>query len=122
MGNIIHRGDIFYANLNDNVTGSEQTGIRPVIILQNNIGNYFSKTVIIAPITSRVDEKAKLPTHVYLDESRLPKKSIILTEQVRVIDKTRLTEKIDHVGYDLIKEIDKKLIIALGIKKENIKE
>jgi mRNA interferase MazF len=119
MEKIINRGDLYYANLNDQVIGSEQAGIRPVVILQNNIGNYYSSTIIIAPITSRIIVKSKLPTHVTLKptKNRLPKKSIILTEQVRVIDKTRLKYYIGTLDIAELKAVDKALIIALGIGK-----
>ncbi len=122
MQKIINRGDLYYADLNDQIVGSEQAGIRPVVILQNNIGNYYSPTVIIAPITSRESTKAQLPTHVYLQssETRLPKNSIILTEQVRVIDRARLKKFIGVLDIAEVKSVDKALIIALGIKNKEI--
>ena len=91
MKSKINRGDLYYANLEDKeAIGSEQTGIRPVVILQNDWGNFYSPTVIIAPITSK--QKAKLPTHILLKKSkdRLEKDSIILAEQIKIIDKERL--------------------------------
>ena len=115
----INRGDLYYAELGEsNAVGSEQTGIRPVVVIQNNIGNEHSPTVIIAPVTSKTIEKAKLPTHIFLKgyAKRLVKNSLVLLEQMRVIDKTRLTEKIDYLRYDIMQEIDKKLMLALGIK------
>lgn len=115
----INRGDLYYASLEDiNAVGSEQTGIRPVVILQNNIGNHYSPTVIIAPVTSKVLFKAKLPTHVLLRKSkkRLAQNSIILIEQIRVIDKTRLKYYIGALDTAEIKAVDKALIIALGIE------
>ena len=113
----INRGDIFYAVLNEDVVGSEQTGIRPVVILQNNVGNLYSPTVIIAPITSKVKVKSKLPTHIFIDEKSngLPKDSLILLEQIRVIDKSRIRNYIGHIGNNDMKEIDIGIIIALGI-------
>ena len=113
----INRGDIFYAGLEENVVGSEQTGIRPVVILQNNIGNTYSPTVIIAPITSRVKVKAKLPTHIFIkgDAKRLPKNSLILLEQIRVIDKERLRYYIGTLSSKEMQEVDKGIIISLGI-------
>ncbi len=118
----INRGDLYYADLNGKSVGSEQTGIRPVVILQNNIGNYYSPTVIVAPITSKVLAKSKFPTHVILNSSldRLPKKSIILAEQVKVIDKIRLRYYIGALDNVEIKALDKALIIALGIKNKEM--
>ncbi|NLM69148.1 MAG: type II toxin-antitoxin system PemK/MazF family toxin [Firmicutes bacterium] len=109
------RGDIFYANLNP-VIGSEQGGVRPVLILQNNIGNKYSPTTIIAAITSKI-KKAKLPTHVELSaaEFNLEKDSVILLEQVRTIDKRRLKEKIAHLDDEIMSEIDQAIMISLGL-------
>jgi mRNA interferase MazF len=111
----IMRGDIFYANLNP-VIGSEQGGVRPVLILQNNIGNKYSPTTIIAAITSKI-KKAKLPTHVELSaaEFNLEKDSVILLEQVRTIDKRRLKEKIAHLDDEIMSEIDQAIMISLGL-------
>ena len=97
MSNIsldIKRGDLFYADLSP-VIGSEQGGVRPVLIIQNNIGNKYSPTVIIAAITSQIN-KAKLPTHIEIgsDDNGLKSDSVVLTEQIRTIDKSRLKEKI----------------------------
>ena len=113
----INRGDIFYAALDENPIGSEQTGIRSVVILQNNIGNIYSPTVIIAPITSKVKVKAKLPTHIFIkgDAKRLPKNSLILLEQIRVIDKERLRYYIGTLNSKEMQEVDKGIIISLGI-------
>ncbi len=125
MEEIINRGDLYYADLNDQVIGSEQAGSRPVVILQNNTGNFYGKTIIVAPITSREIETTKLlPTHVCLQPSKnkLPKKSIILTEQVRVIDRSRLKYYMGTLDIDEIQAIDKALIIALGIAKTKTKE
>lgn len=111
------RGDIFYANLNP-VIGSEQGGVRPVLILQNDIGNKYSPTTIVAAITSRI-KKAKLPTHIELDcdHFALEKDSVILLEQVRTIDKRRLKEKIAHLDEDTMRKIDEALQISLGLSK-----
>jgi mRNA interferase MazF len=111
----IRRGDIFYANLNP-VIGSEQGGVRPVLIIQNNIGNKYSPTTIIAAITSKI-KKAKLPTHVELSaaEFNLEKDSVILLEQLRTIDKRRLKEKIAHLDDEIMSEIDRALMISLGL-------
>lgn len=116
MDNVM-RGDVYYANLNP-VIGSEQGGVRPVLILQNDIGNKYSPTTIVAAITSRI-KKAKLPTHVELDSSAfaLEKDSVILLEQIRTIDKRRLKEKIAHLDEKTMAEIDRALQISLGLTK-----
>ncbi len=116
MKSKINRGDLYYANLEDKeAIGSEQTGIRPVVILQNDWGNFYSPTVIIAPITSK--QKAKLPTHILLKKSkdRLEKDSIILAEQIKIIDKKRLKCYTGKLNIEEIKKLDNALIIALGI-------
>lgn len=112
---IIRRGDIFYADLRP-VTGSEQGGIRPVLVIQNDVGNRHSPTVICAAITSRMN-KAKLPTHVELGAKRcaLIKDSVILLEQVRTIDKQRLREKICHIDEELQQKVDEALMISLEL-------
>lgn len=113
----INRGDIFYASLEENTVGSEQNGIRPVLILQNNIGNIYSPTVIIAPITSKTKVKAKLPTHIFIkgDIKKLPKNSLVLLEQIRVIDKERLRSYVSSLNSKEMLEVDKGIIISLGI-------
>ena len=113
----IQRGDIFYANLNP-VIGSEQGGTRPVLILQNDIGNKYSPTTIVAAITSRI-KKAKLPTHVEITaaEHNMEKDSVILLEQIRTIDKRRLKEKITNLDPDTMMKIDEALAISLGLVK-----
>ncbi|HKM43457.1 MAG TPA: type II toxin-antitoxin system PemK/MazF family toxin [Limnochordia bacterium] len=113
----VSRGDIYYANLNP-VIGSEQGGVRPVLILQNDIGNKYSPTTIVAAITSRI-KKAKLPTHVELDSAHfsLEKDSVILLEQVRTIDKRRLKEKVAHLDNETMSKIDEALQISLGLAK-----
>ncbi|MGL4345142.1 MAG: type II toxin-antitoxin system PemK/MazF family toxin [Cellulosilyticaceae bacterium] len=112
---LVKRGDIFYADLSP-VIGSEQGGIRPVLVVQNDIGNKFSPTVICAAITSKIN-KAKLPTHVEIDANQyeLVKNSVILLEQVRTIDKKRLKEKICHLDDGLMKQVDKGLKISFGV-------
>ena len=99
---VIKRGDIFYADLRP-VVGSEQGGVRPVIILQNDAGNRYSPTVICAAITSKMN-KAKLPTHVPVDcrKCQLEKDSVILLEQIRTIDKSRLREKVCHLNSSIL--------------------
>lgn len=112
---LVKRGDIFYADLSP-VIGSEQGGIRPVLVVQNDIGNKFSPTVICAAITSKIN-KAKLPTHVEIDatEYELVKNSVILLEQIRTIDKKRFKEKICHLDNELMKQVDKGLKISFGV-------
>jgi len=112
---IIRRGDVYYADLRP-VIGSEQGGIRPVLIIQNDIGNKHSPTVICAAITSKMN-KAKLPTHVELDAStyHMVKDSVILLEQLRTIDKQRLREKICHIDGILQERVDEALKISLEL-------
>jgi len=112
---IIKRGDIFYADLSP-VIGSEQGGVRPVLIIQNDIGNRYSPTIIVVAITSQIN-KAKLPTHVEIKSSDygLPKDSVLLLEQIRTIDKRRLEEKIGHVTDDIMEKVNEALLISLGL-------
>lgn len=112
---IIKRGDIFYAEL-DPYIGSEQGGTRPVLVIQNDIGNKYSPTVIIAAITAQIN-KARLPTHVELcsDSYGLSKDSVILLEQIRTIDKMRLREKIGTLSRKDMKYVDKALIASLRL-------
>ena len=112
----VKRGDIFYADLSP-VVGSEQGGIRPVIIIQNDIGNRYSPTVIVAAITSQIN-KAKLPTHVEIssEEYGLNRDSVVLLEQIRTLDKKRLKEKIGHMTEDDIKKVNKSLLISLNLQ------
>lgn len=120
----IKRGDLFYAALDETYVGSEQTGVRPVVILQNNIGNEHSPTVIIAPITSKVNSKSIIPTHVYIKgyKDRLKQNSLVLTEQIRAIDKSRLKYYIGELDTGELRKVDKALIISLGIDLEKIKK
>ena len=113
---IIKRGDIFYADLRP-VVGSEQGGVRPVLIIQNDTGNKHSPTVICAAITSKMN-KAKLPTHVELDTRKcnMVKNSVILLEQLRTIDKQRLKEKICHIDEELQQKVDEALMISLELR------
>jgi len=112
---VIKRGDIFYADLSP-VIGSEQGGIRPVLIVQNDIGNKYSPTVIASAITSQIN-KAKLPTHIELSakEYGLPKDSVVLLEQIRTIDKKRLREKIGHLDDELMEKVNEALSISFGL-------
>ena len=109
---LIQRGDVYYADLRP-VVGSEQGGVRPVLIIQNNIGNRHSPTVICAAITSQM-HKAKLPTHVELncDKYDLAKDSVVLLEQLRTIDKKRLKDKVCHLDHQILLKIDKALEIS----------
>lgn len=120
----IKRGDLFYAALDETYVGSEQTGVRPVVILQNNIGNEYSPTVIVAPITSKVNSKSIIPTHVYIKgyKNRLKQNSLILTEQIRAIDKQRLRYYIGALDIGELRKVDKALIISLGIDLERVKK
>lgn len=112
---IIRRGDIYYADLRP-VVGSEQGGVRPVLIIQNDMGNRHSPTVICAAITSRMN-KAKLPTHVEIkaEDYGIVKDSVILLEQVRTIDKSRLKEKVCHLNNEVLEKINKALMISLSL-------
>lgn len=111
----MRRGDIYYADLRP-VIGSEQGGIRPVLIIQNDIGNRHSPTVICAAITSKMN-KAKLPTHIELhaDHFDMDKDSVVLLEQLRTIDKKRLKDKICHLEGDIMKKVDRALMISLEL-------
>ncbi|AEF16474.1 transcriptional modulator of MazE/toxin, MazF [Thermoanaerobacterium xylanolyticum LX-11] len=112
---IVKRGDILYADLSP-VIGSEQGGVRPVLVIQNDIGNKYSPTVIVSAITSQIN-KAKLPTHVEINgtEYGLNKDSVILLEQIRTIDKKRLREKIGHFDQDMMEKVNEALQISLGL-------
>ncbi len=113
----IYRGDLFFANLNP-VKGSEQGGKRPVVILQNDVGNKFSPTVIVAAITSRTRKKVNMPTHVPLDNAVLEKDSQVLLEQIRTLDKTRLIKKVGTLTQDEMRAIDNSLEISLSLVKD----
>lgn len=112
---VIHRGDIYYADLRP-VVGSEQGGVRPVLIIQNDVGNRHSPTVICAAITSKMN-KAKLPTHVELEAGKydLVKDSVVLLEQLRTIDKQRLRDKICRLDSEILKKVDRALEISLEL-------
>jgi mRNA interferase MazF len=111
----VKRGEIYYADLSP-VVGSEQGGIRPVLIVQNDIGNRHSPTVIAAAITSRLD-KAKLPTHISLDAAScgLTKDSIVLLEQIRTIDKRRLKDRMGAIDRESMERVDNALSISFGL-------
>jgi len=116
MSDWIIRGDIFYANLNSGI-GSEQRGYRPVLIIQNNIGNKFSPTVIVAVITGKVHYKARLPTHYLLNHfSALSVPSMVLLEQIITIDKRRLKRYVGRISEEEVASINKALSISLGLE------
>ena len=112
----MRRGDIYYADLRP-VVGSEQGGIRPVLIVQNDVGNRHSPTIICAAITSKMN-KAKLPTHIELSAGKydMVKDSVILLEQLRTIDKKRLKDKVCHLDDDILESVDRALKISLELK------
>jgi mRNA interferase MazF len=112
---IVKRGDVYFADLSP-VVGSEQGGVRPVLVIQNDIGNRFSPTVIVAAITAQI-QKAKLPTHVEIDAKRygFERDSVILLEQIRTIDKQRLTDKITHLDDEMMEKVDEAVQISLGL-------
>ena len=111
----VKRGDIYYADLSP-VVGSEQGGIRPVLIIQNDVGNRYSPTVICAAITSRMN-KAKLPTHMEIDSRRcqIMKDSVILLEQIRTIDKQRLKDMIGHLDKERMRSVDEAIRVSLAL-------
>jgi mRNA interferase MazF len=111
----VKRGDIYYADLSP-VIGSEQGGMRPVLVVQNDIGNKFSPTIIVCAITSQLT-KARLPTHLELKQGQfgLPKDSVILLEQIRTIDKRRLKDVLGHLDEPYLHRVDKALLISLGL-------
>lgn len=111
----VKRGDIYYADLSP-VVGSEQGGLRPVLIIQNDVGNRYSPTVIAAAITSRMG-KTRLPTHidVYADKAGLAKDSVILLEQIRTLDKRRLKEKMGHLDESLMREVNTAIAVSFGL-------
>lgn len=112
---MIKRGEIYYADLSP-VVGSEQGGLRPVLIIQNDIGNRYSPTVIVAAITSKID-KARLPTHIEIqaEEYGLTKDSVVLAEQVRTIDKRRLRERVGVLSAEAMNGVDEALQISMGV-------
>lgn len=117
----INKGDLYYANL-DPIVGCEQQGTRPVIIIQNDIGNKYSPTVLVAPITTKVNLKHKLPTHVFIKATKnIKHNSIALLEQIRVLDKTRLLSYIDSLTEEQILDLDKAIIKSFNISKESFK-
>ena len=120
MDNSVKRGDIFYADLSP-VVGSEQGGVRPVLIVQNDTGNRHSPTVIAAAITSQTG-KARLPTHISLlaNSSGLPKDSVVLLEQIRTLDKKRLRERMGHVGESVMEQVDTAIAVSFGLPHDQL--
>lgn len=117
MNNDVKRGDLYYADLSP-VVGSEQGGVRPVLIVQNDIGNKYSPTIIVAAITSQLT-KAKLPTHIELSKENcnLVKDSVVLLEQLRTLDKRRLKERICVLDELVMKKVDVAIMISLALTK-----
>ena len=113
----INKGDIYYASL-DPIVGSEQNGTRPVVIIQNDIGNKYSPTVLVAPLTSRVNSKPHLPTHVLVKSEHIKHNSIVLLEQIRVLDKSRLISYVDTLTKEEIKKLDIGIIKSFNITGE----
>ncbi len=120
MDTSVKRGDIFYADLSP-VVGSEQGGIRPVLIVQNDTGNRYSPTVIAAAITSQIN-KTKLPTHIALTAPYfgLPRDSIVLLEQIRTIDKRRLRERMGRVDGAMMDRIDTAIAVSFGLEQRKL--
>lgn len=115
--NTINKGDIYYASL-DPIVGSEQNGTRPVVIIQNDIGNKYSPTVLVAPLTSRVKSKPHLPTHVLVKSEHIKHNSIVLLEQIRVLDKSRLISYVDTLTKEEIRKLDIGIIKSFNITGE----
>ena len=112
----IKRNQIYYADLSP-VKGSEQGGLRPVLILQNDIGNKYSPTIIMAPITTKVGQKAKLPTHIKLDtKCNLPRDSMVLLEQIRCIDKSRLRNYVGTITAVDVQRVNDGICISLAVE------
>lgn len=111
----VKRGDVFYADLSP-VVGSEQGGVRPVLVVQNDVGNKYSPTIIVSAITSQIN-KAKLPTHIEISASEfgLSKDSVVLLEQIRTIDKKRLRDKIGRFDDDLMEKVNEGLLVSFGL-------
>ena len=115
----VKRGDIFYADLSP-VVGSEQGGLRPVLIIQNDVGNRYSPTVIAAAITSRMG-KTRMPTHIdiHAEKVGLAKDSVILLEQIRTLDKRRLKEKMGHLDDDMMNSVNSAIAVSFGLSEPN---
>lgn len=110
---VVKRGDVFYADL-DPIIGSEQGGVRPVLVVQNNVGNKYSPTVVVLPISSA--KKTNMPTHIHIFGSKmLPNDSVILAEQIRTIDRNRLRNYVGSVGFEIMDKVDKAVKISIGV-------
>ena len=115
------RGEIYYAD-HDPVVGSEQMGTRPVLILQNNVGNHFARTVIVAPITSRIHAKSKLPTHSYIGMiGRMKYPSVVMLEQLRTLDKRRIGYYIGRLPEEKMQDVTRALCVSLAIRQNTSK-
>ncbi|MGX7420503.1 type II toxin-antitoxin system PemK/MazF family toxin [Carnobacterium gallinarum] len=112
---MVKRGEVYFADLSP-VVGSEQGGMRPVLIIQNNVGNHYSPTVIVAAITAKI-QKAKMPTHVEVSAENhgLERDSVVLLEQIRTIDKQRLKDKVTQLDYQLMQKVDEALEVSVGL-------
>lgn len=111
---VVKRGDVFYADL-DPIIGSEQGGIRPVLVVQNNVGNKYSPTLVVLPISSA--KKNNMPTHIHIFGSKmLPKDSIVLAEQIRTIDRDRLLRYVGSVSLEIMAKVDRAVKISIGVK------
>ena len=117
---MIKRGDLYYADLSP-VVGSEQGGVRPVLVVQNDVGNKYSPTIIAAAVTSQIN-KAKLPTHIELSaiDYGLSKDSVVLLEQIRTLDKRRLKEKIGELSFSTMQKVNTALLISLGFIEKSV--
>ncbi len=110
---IVKRGDVFYADL-DPIIGSEQGGVRPVLVVQNNVGNKYSPTVVVLPISSA--KKTNMPTHIRIYGTKmLSKDSVIMAEQIRTIDRNRLRNYIGSVGLEIMGKVDRAVKISIGV-------
>ncbi len=114
--NSIKRGEIYYADLSP-VVGSEQGGTRPVLILQNDTGNHFSSTTIVAPITS-VPKKSKQPTHIFIDYDFLESESVVLLEQLRTVDKKRLSDYLGKLSQQDMRRVESAMAVSLGMRQK----
>jgi len=114
---IVKRGDVFYADLEPTI-GSEQGGIRPVLVVQNNVGNKYSPTVVVLPISSA--KKSEMPTHIRICGSKmLPQNSVVLAEQIRTIDRDRLQKYVGSVGLEIMKKVEMAMKISIGVDRDD---
>lgn len=110
---VVKRGDIFYADL-EPIIGSEQGGVRPVLVVQNNVGNKYSPTIVVLPISSA--KKSEMPTHIRICGSKmLPKDSVVLAEQIRTIDRNRLRNYVGSIGLEIMERINEAMKISIGV-------